>query len=217
MAVENPIYINQFNLSWPDGLDSKSQGDDHIRNIKGAIKRTFPNITGEVTATQAQLNKLSLPGTVNEPGMVMIWCHGVATVPVGWKICNGVGTISNGRQVPDLTDRFPVGGNGVYPLGVLGGSATHTHTAGTVVSGTALTEAQIPAHTHGVPLGSNDTTGSGWTQASPGNTSGVNSPNYYTPTQAKGGSQPHAHNATTSIVAGSSLPPYYPVLFIIKD
>ena len=59
MAVESVTYINNLDPSLPSGGDSIAEGDDHIRNVKKGIKSTFPNVTGEVTATQAQLNDSS--------------------------------------------------------------------------------------------------------------------------------------------------------------
>lgn len=50
-------FINAFVNTNPVGAtDPKSQGDDHLRGIKNILINTFPNITGAVTATQAQLN-----------------------------------------------------------------------------------------------------------------------------------------------------------------
>ena len=40
----------------PKGGDSIAQGDDHIRNIKKAIRQTFPNIDGEVLLSDEELN-----------------------------------------------------------------------------------------------------------------------------------------------------------------
>ena len=58
MALENPTYISDLDALSPAGTDSRAHGDDHIRNLKGAIQTTFPNINGAVTATQADINKL---------------------------------------------------------------------------------------------------------------------------------------------------------------
>jgi len=73
MPVENPsieypnkAYINSLNPDWPSGSDFPSDGDDHIRGIKNVLKQTFPNLTGPVTLTQAEMNsgsKLLGPGT----------------------------------------------------------------------------------------------------------------------------------------------------------
>lgn len=58
MTVETAPYIDGLNAAAPTGAESKSEGDDHIRVIKGAVKATFPNLTGAVTATQAEINLL---------------------------------------------------------------------------------------------------------------------------------------------------------------
>lgn len=63
MGLEAATYINQLNPLNPVGaVDPKSQGDDHIRMIKAAIQASFPNITGAITATQAQLNAVGASG-----------------------------------------------------------------------------------------------------------------------------------------------------------
>lgn len=48
LVVTNPV----------NATDQVAQGDDHIRLIKTALKGTFPNLTGAMTATQAELNIL---------------------------------------------------------------------------------------------------------------------------------------------------------------
>jgi hypothetical protein len=58
MALESANYINELNSANPQSTDSVAQADDHIRLIKAAIKNTFPNVTGPVTKTQAQINDL---------------------------------------------------------------------------------------------------------------------------------------------------------------
>ena len=217
MAIEYPVTINEFNQNWPDGLDSKSQGDDHIRNIKGAIKRTFPNITGPVTVTQAQLNILSKVGITVSPGMIMMWPYSADTIPTGWKLCNGVGNISTGQAIPDLTNRFPVGAGVLYSPGETGGISTHTHIANTVNSGTSLTPEMLPAHTHGIPTGSNDTTESAQ-MVSPGNNFGSPSPAFQTiQTGSVGSGVAHTHTANTYIAPSDNRPPFFGVFFIIKD
>ena len=56
MALESATYINGLDSANPTATDPKNQGDDHIRLLKAAIKATFPNVTGAVTPTQAELN-----------------------------------------------------------------------------------------------------------------------------------------------------------------
>lgn len=59
MTIETASFINGLNASLPAASDPKSEGDDHLRLIKTTVKATFPNITGAVTPTQADLNVLA--------------------------------------------------------------------------------------------------------------------------------------------------------------
>lgn len=68
MSLESATYINQLNVLNPTGTDMVSTADDHIKLIKSTLKNTFPNITGPVNISQAQLNSNSFltdTGTAN--------------------------------------------------------------------------------------------------------------------------------------------------------
>ena len=56
MALETGTYINSLNASNPAATDALAQADDHLRLIKATLKATFPNVTGAVTATHAEMN-----------------------------------------------------------------------------------------------------------------------------------------------------------------
>lgn len=56
MGLESVTYISDLNANNPTPTDLKSQGDDHLRNIKSALLATFPGVTGAVTATHTELN-----------------------------------------------------------------------------------------------------------------------------------------------------------------
>ena len=58
MTVETVTYISDLDQNNPAGGDSIAEGDDHIRNIKKSLSSTFPNVTGEVTATHDEINDL---------------------------------------------------------------------------------------------------------------------------------------------------------------
>ena len=58
MGLETATYISDLNSSNPASSDPKSQGDDHLRLIKAAIKASLPNISGAVLATQVEINRL---------------------------------------------------------------------------------------------------------------------------------------------------------------
>lgn len=62
MALETGTYISDLVTSNPPNTDGVSQADDHLRLIKSTVKATFPNITGAVTATHTDLNKLTSSG-----------------------------------------------------------------------------------------------------------------------------------------------------------
>ena len=56
MPLELGTYISDLIPTNPASADNMVDGDDHLRLIKNTIKNTFPNVTGPVTATQAELN-----------------------------------------------------------------------------------------------------------------------------------------------------------------
>lgn len=56
MGLESATYISDLDSANPFSSDQKSQGDDHIRLIKAAVKTTFPNVSGAVTPTHTELN-----------------------------------------------------------------------------------------------------------------------------------------------------------------
>jgi hypothetical protein len=77
MGLESATYINGLVETNPTSSDNANQGDNHLRLIKGAIKATFPNITGPVTATHTALSAAYLPlaggtatGAITAPGFV---------------------------------------------------------------------------------------------------------------------------------------------------
>lgn len=218
MAVENSSYINELNENWPDGLDPRSQGDDHLRNIKKALKNTFPNVTGAVTMTQSQLNQLGTPGVVNFPGMIVMWSGTVVNIPAGWKLCNGQGTISNGTPVPNLMDRFIVGAGNTYPVTTTGGSNSSTPVV--TVTPTSLTVAQLPPHDHTVwynrwtPNGADFGVGEETEPLGPVNPDGWGA-FHQRKTSLVGSGEAHTHAVTVQPV--TTIPLYYALLYIIKD
>jgi len=58
MGLETGTYIDSLNNSNPTAGDAVGEGDDHLRLIKSTVKATFPNLSGAVTSTQAELNLL---------------------------------------------------------------------------------------------------------------------------------------------------------------
>lgn len=206
MALESATYINQLVASNPSGADPKGQGDDHLRLIKSVLKSTFPNVNDVVNATPEQLNKLTDPSLFFVRGMIQMWYGNLNAIPTGWRLCDGLG------GTPDLRNRFVVGAGADYIVGQVGGNAIHSHNI--TVGYHTLTESEMPIHNHSLPAGTNDTVGTGWTQAAPGNTNGANSPSYQYTSGTAGGNQ--AHNHTGGADNADHRPPFYGLGFIMR-
>jgi hypothetical protein len=132
---------------------------------------------------------------------IAIWTGTVGSIPAGWSLCNGTGT-------PNLDNRMLKGANG--DAGGTGGANAHAHTyshAHTTATG----------HTH--TLGTVTLAGATGSSASLGE-----GPTYVVHVSA------HTHTASTSGAAqswagtgdpgmdsGTAEPPFYTVLFIIRE
>lgn len=170
-------------------------------------------------------------------GIIKKWGGTIATIPAGFSLCDG--SLVNGVQTPDLRNRFVVGAGSTYNPGAFGGSTTHSH--GGVVGWTAITEAQMPYHTHGIgdPTHSHGVSDPGHSH---GYNAGDGQSNYgggpsssSSPPSGKntsvsgtgigifasftgvfcyhaGGSQAHNH----SIGADNHLPPFYALAYIMR-
>lgn len=69
MTVETATYISQLDPTYPAAGDAKSEGDDHIRQTKGALRNTFVNLTATpVTPTSADLNTVAGAATTGGVG-----------------------------------------------------------------------------------------------------------------------------------------------------
>jgi microcystin-dependent protein len=119
-------------------------------------------------------------------GVINMWSGALNEIPIGWALCDG----TNGT--PNLKGRFIVGydsGDSDYnQIGKSGGAKT-----------VALTEAQMPVHSHygHVTQGSNTWRGGG-------DSSGTNATSVPGNTNNKGGGQPHENR-----------PPYYTLAYIM--
>lgn len=83
-------------------------------------------------------------------GAICLWINSLATIPTGWKLCDGT------RGTPDLRSQFVKGSAALSENRNTGGTLTHNHTA------TGHTHA-VASHTHTVTAangaGSNETAG----------------------------------------------------------
>tara|TARA_R110000868_G_scaffold275101_2_gene534798 strand:- start:527 stop:1411 length:885 start_codon:yes stop_codon:yes gene_type:complete len=189
---------------------------------------TFPAVAGYTNFIADGTNCVgSFGGTPT--GIIAIWSGSVATIPIGWLLCDG----TNGTL--DLRDKFIVGAGSTYAVGATGGVDTvtlsvaqmpsHTHTvAGTTAAdGIHTHTVSDPSHAHGYSIIVNG----GGASSGGASTAGANTP-FSTPTGASGtgisivagGAHQHSiSGTTTSIGSGNShenRPPYYALCYISK-
>lgn len=145
MGLETVTNIDDLVITNPLSTDARSQGDDHIRNIKIALKTDLPNITGAMTATQAELNVNAgvTAGTVTASKTVVVDSSSKVDV---WNVDNLVlngNTISAGTGAVNIT---PAAGSAIVldgtinvDAGVITGATDITSTN---LTGTLATAAQ---------------------------------------------------------------------------
>ena len=173
MALETATKIDELVVTNPANSDPLSEGSDHLRLIKAAVKGSFPNFgdvpsadSGIVTLTADEINALPTDVAANTTllnteidaitphvvpqGVILMWSGSVATIPVGWALCDGTG------GTPDLRDKFIVGAGtgGSYGVGDTGGATSATSTAAGAhdhsgnTGGHALDITEMPKHRH---------------------------------------------------------------------
>jgi len=142
MALETATFINGLVATNPVSTDGLAQADDHLRLIKATIKATFPNITGAVTVTQADLNAVATPTPPFPSGTRMLFQQ--TTAPTGWT----KDTTHDDKAIRVVSGIVISGGTN--PLSSL--SATAAGTVSSSISGSTsshtLTTNEIPSHTH---------------------------------------------------------------------
>lgn len=155
MGLEAGTYIDDLNASNPTTGDPRSEGDDHIRLIKNVLLNTFPNITGALSPTHTELNYVNgvtsaiqtqldskgaggddIPATTH-----MLFYE--ATAPTGWSQ-----DVTNNDKAIRI-----VSGTGAGSGGSVGfETAFKSHSVSGTTDSHVLTSAEIPAHTHTVPI-----------------------------------------------------------------
>lgn len=100
------MFIADLDPSVPLDTESRSSGATRLRDIKKAIKNTFPNLRSPVYATAKEINEAVSTGGWAK-GMITPFTG--STLPPGWALCNGA--VVNGFRTPDLRGRFIKGGD----------------------------------------------------------------------------------------------------------
>ena len=206
-----------------------------------AILATAAGTEGQLLrAGSSGVPAFSTINAVNPAGAIIM--YGAATAPTGYLKCDGsnvsrttysdlfsaisttygTGDGSSTFGVPNLQSRFPIGfdGGSSYALAGTGGALTDTPTLSGTNAGTAITEAQMPSHTHdswgsGWPTGT-WTGGTGTTQSSVTQASGSLVTTSTLKTLATGSGNTHTHTWTGTSTAVDTVPPYIVVNYIIK-
>ena len=161
-------------------------------------------VTNAVTAANFFFsNGSSVTNNLLPTGMIVMWSGSLASIPIGWVLCNGL----NGT--PDLRDRFIIGAGTSYSPGATGGSAdatlpSHTHSATSTVTD--------PGHAHALTF-NNQGDGFGGTPAM-SIVAGSNSRNVNT--ASTGITVATAIGSSGTSAVGANLPPYYALAFIMK-
>ena len=172
--------INEVKLL--SGLLSRINGNQN------EMRASKTELLGDIAKVQKNLDELeTFPAD-----SVMLFSGATTAMPDGWQLCDG----SNSK--PNLKDRFVVGAGGNYSVNAKGGSS--------IISGHALTTAQIPSHNHsynqktiGEQNGRHQGGGRAFaTQSTTGKTTG-----------SKGGGEAHSH--------GDNRPPYYALAYICNN
>jgi microcystin-dependent protein len=206
-----------------------------------AVLATAAGTEGQLLrAGSSGVPAFSTVNAVNPAGAIIM--YGAASAPTGYLKCDGsnvsrstyadlftaIGTtygIGDGSLtfgIPNLESRFPIGydGGSSYALAGTGGAITDTPTLSGTNAGTAITEAQMPSHTHdswgsGWPTGT-WTGGTGTTQSSVTQGSGSLVSTSTLRTLATGSGNTHTHTWTGTSTAVDTVPPYLVVNYIIK-
>ena len=189
-----------------------------VRDLQGGYSGdTIPVASGGTGATSASAARTNL-GITNEfvTGMIIMWSGTIATIPSGFKLCNG----SSGT--PDLRNKFVICADADSQEAAkttVTGAATqtggtkdsvivsHTHTS------TGVTNT-IPDHVHAV-------TNQGSQQGGQNQTNGIGS--NQTASVNSGSAGGHVHTVTNSVstvgVSGTNqnLVPYYSLAYIMKS
>ena len=221
------------------------------RAQENTLARAFPEgsvvelrlTAGSIEEIASQLTTDIIAATTVPRGIITMWSGATNAVPSGWALCDG----NNGT--PNLKDRFIVGAGQSYGVGNVGGSITQTpsvwtNAAGTgiQVAGTAITEAQMPWHTHSGSVGSDASIQVHSAIQSSGAGEWLDDDSFGSPDwspgpirkplkefsaslsiNGTGGSQPHYHSVTDNghahTAAASAIdvrPPYYALAYIMK-
>lgn len=182
-----------FKQQASDPTTAANTGFLYTKDVSGKAELFWKDEDGDVIQLTSGGQLAGVPS-----GAITLWSGSIVSIPSGWALCDGT------SGTPDLRDKFIVGAGSTYAVAATGGAATHDHGAAT--GSHVLTEAELPAHSHGL-RGTTVVAGgdSGATQVLDFDSSGQT-------TTSTGSGTGHTH----TIASASSLPPYYALAYIMK-
>jgi microcystin-dependent protein len=176
-----------------------------LDTLLGGVSQTeFAKLDG-LTASTAELNLLTGQTSLVPAGVIVMWSGSIASIPVGWLLCDG----TNGT--PNLRDRFVVGAGSTYAVNATGGANTVTLTTAQIPSHTHTATVNDPGHSHNILLGGSS--------GGDLNTGGASIP-LATSTTAISPSGTNISVSIGSTGGGGShenRPPYFALAFIMKS
>lgn len=149
MTVEAVTFINSLNSALPRNSDLIKEGDDHIRNIKAALKLTFPNFNSRINVSSDALNALTRvvtvdtdTSTLNIAGPVKVAASTNNANPLnmgGNKITN-VGTPTSANDVVTLGTLGLAAAASIFPVGSVWMNSRNDKDPNTLFPGTTWTK-----------------------------------------------------------------------------
>jgi len=141
MALETATYINDLNAANPAATDALAQADDHFRLIKGAVKATFPNVTGAITATHGALDAAAtFAGAITASAAEINVLSGISAglTPAELSVLDGVTATTSQLNSSSLIGTLPVMGTIAEGSVVVGNSSSAASAVAIGSAGTVL-------------------------------------------------------------------------------
>jgi microcystin-dependent protein len=215
MPLETATYIDDLVATNPAAADGLSQADDHLRLIKSTLQATFPNVTGAVSATNAQLNAQYPVGTVSMwPATAVPTAHlaltGQAISRATYSVLFGVLGTTHGVGDGATTFNLPdTRGRSIFGYDAAASAGRLTTAVASIDSGTmgaaggaqsyTLAETNLPGHTHSLTVSGSATTATESNGHTHSGTSGQESGDHLHSGTTLVESNTHTHGGTTGV------------------
>lgn len=140
MTVETASYIDELNATLPNSADGAGEGDDHLRLIKTVLLTTFPNVSGAVSATDAEMNYLDITTLGTAAASKALVPNGSGQINANAITWTDLGVVTTADINGGTLDAVPIGGTtpaaGAFTTLTASGAQTLT---GATTLGTSLT------------------------------------------------------------------------------